>query len=86
MENFNKVLGAIGKDEGCKCSGDCQCMKDTDSDIGQSGEINPPEESSDKVIIHLEGGIEIHMPLKVAEAIKMALSDEPEKTPDIMEK
>jgi hypothetical protein len=78
MQKFNQILGAVGKDGGCGCGGDCQCQKDTDSDIGQSGAINPPEESTDKVIIHLDGGIEIHIPIAIAEVIKSALSDSPE--------
>ena len=71
MEKFNQVLTDLGS------GGDGQCpCKDTDSDIGTAGEINSPEESQDKVIIHLGGGIEISMPLAVAKMIAKALTGE----------
>jgi hypothetical protein len=78
MEKFNNILGALGagikNDQKCPASNNA--CADTDTDVGEYGKINSEESTGDKVIIHLEGGIEIHLPIELAETIKQALSDE----------
>ena len=72
MEKFNQILGNIQQNGGCPQNDMCQ-QKDTTSDIGQSGTINPEEQEQDKVIIHLDSGIQISMPLEIAKMIAKAL-------------
>lgn len=78
MEKFNNTLGVLGariKDDQ-KCPASNNPCTDTDTDVGEYGKINSEESSGDKVIIHLEGGVEIHFPMELAETIKQAICDE----------
>lgn len=69
MENFNKMLDVI-KNKGVD-------TPDTDSDTGSFGNVGAEEvataSNEEKLVLHLEGGIEIHIPTAVYEAMSSAM-------------
>ena len=80
MEKFNKMLGVISAGgavpQDTLLNPDGSAITDTDSNIGQSGELQAPEAPKDVVIIHMAGGVELHMPLEVAEMISKAINSD----------
>ena len=76
MDKFNQTLSNIGNNpEQESGAEECPC-KDTDSDIGTSGTINPEESQEELITIHVGAGIKIVLPLTVAMVIAKAISDE----------
>lgn len=80
MDKFNNMMGVLATAGGIggtpiKIISDeptSDNVPDTDSDIGETGKIND-ETSEEKVILHIGGGIEIHLPLEIARQITEAL-------------
>lgn len=77
MENFNNMLDMIKKNKGTELA------PDTDTDTGSFGnasgdgmEAEAPQE--EKLIIRLEGGVEIHLPTAVYDALSVAMNGAPE--------
>lgn len=71
MERFNQVLGGILSNGAIPqelLRQKASEYKDTDSDVGQCGAINAPEEPQ-KFIIHLSDGVELHIPSQIMTAI-----------------
>lgn len=77
MENFNKMLDTIKKNKGTELA------PDTDTDTGSFGnasgdDMEAEAPQKEKLIIHLEGGVEIHLPTAVFNALSVAMNGAPE--------
>ena len=80
MKKFNGLVEGI-ENLGLPLGQDAEDVPDTDSDVGECGELGGAEEESEKVIIHVGAGVEIHVPMEVAKMIAGAVSgaeEEPE--------
>jgi len=71
MENFNKTLDSLEKK-------DTALTPDTDSDTGSFGnndasDVAPEASEGEKLVLHLEGGVEIHIPTAVYESMSQAM-------------
>jgi len=81
MEKFNEMIEGILNGTP---------TPDTDSEVGNFGAVDASgAEASTKIIIHLDSGVELHLPTEVVEQITTAVngpvtSDEP-KVPEIPE-
>lgn len=72
MNTFNNTLKNLPIGGECLPDNDLGTPPDTDSDIGKCGS-HSCETANKKVIIKLDSGIEIHMPLDVVEGIRNIL-------------
>jgi hypothetical protein len=69
MENFNKMLDTI-KNKGTE-------VPDTDSDTGSFGNVDAEgvaPAGEEKLVLHVDGGIEIHIPTAVFNAMSAAMN------------
>ena len=82
MDKFNNTIGGIETQTiSLPMGGACDQPEnqigstiDSDSDIGSCG-VSDNDNSNEKILIKLDCGIEIHIPLEIAKTIQSELND-----------
>jgi len=97
MQKFNNILNTLAMITGGCPTSNCPApvqnatpvnCPQPDSNVGETGKINGDEENSDKIVLEIGGGIELHLPMEIAKQIAASVNgncDEDEKETDEQE-